>query len=711
MTRRFLFAILAAMTFVVAQARASTKDYLRTDSIAELIIRAEMEHHPQAWQIDGQQTPKWNYTQGLELMGMRRWQEVLGMEDAITAYTRSYTDTLIRPDGTIVRYKPTDYKLDGINSGKLLFSLYTQTGEARYLNAIRLLRQQLHDSPRVEGGGFWHKRIYTQQMWLDGLYMGTPFYAQYAATYEQDARRDSSFRDIVRQFTLIYEHTWCEDCHLLHHGWDATHKQSWSNPENGRSAHAWGRAEGWYLMALVDVLEWLPQPYQQPLVDQLQTLCASLLPLQTANGCWLQVLDCPDAEGNYEEMSVTPMIAYAMMKGYRMGWLSRPYLTAGMRATESICHNYLKIRPGQQRPSLTQICQVAGLSDDRDGSLTYYLGEKIVDDDPKGIGPLLLALWEYPSRRQTVRPSNASHLLHAIECANTLNRETNYRQAVIHLPAGTYDLGQRTLTRISGHHISLEGEGMTQTIIRNQPPVDKEGISRTATLLNTSRGLRLCDLTLENALDYYSAGAAGRAVCLQDKGDSTLCRRIRMLSYQDTYYSNNPRAHHLFAESEIHGTVDFICGDGDVVFDHCTLVCEPRYANGKGSCTITAPRTTEGADGYLFWYCTIESRGSTYNLGRAWGGMPQCYYVHTTLAQPELLLPERFSRRGMNVCVADFLEYNTLSADGKSISPRSKITTITRGDEQDTRQRIMTRRQAKNLATRVKATRRAFLGR
>jgi len=701
------------------------------DQIAKSIIQSEMKRHPLAWQIDGQQQPKWNYTQGLELKGMLQWAGTLGLHEELLHYAETYTDTLIRENGSIVRYRVSDYKLDGINSGKLLFELYQQTSKRKYRLALDTLRQQLANSPRVTEGGFWHKRIYPHQMWLDGLYMGMPFYAEYAACYEEGERRDASFRDIVNQFATCFSHTWCDECRLLHHGWDEACKQRWADPGTGRSPHAWGRAIGWYMMALVDVMEWLPTDYQAPLLEQLRVLSASLLQRQRPNGTWQQVLDCPDAEGNYEEMSVTPMVAYAMLKGYRMGWLDRHCCEAGCRAVETICAQYVSAEfngsavypfdgsssyrdlSDENLLSLRTICGVAGLSDDRDGSLAYYLGEKIVGNDSKGIGPLLLALWEYPARYNSVRSGNAYDLLHVITCANVRNRRPGSERYTIHLPAGVYDLGERVLTSIEGHNIALVGQGMDSTIIRNAPPVSCEGISTTATLLNRSKGLRLTDLTLENALDYYSSGHAGRAVCLQDKGDSTVCQRVRMLSHQDTYYSNNPHAHHLFDECEIHGTVDYICGDGDIVFHRCTLVNEPRYSlqssandfgvkRSVGTCTITAPKTVEGRDGYLFWQCRISSPSSRFNLGRAWGNRPQCIWVSTTLDEPEQLLRERFSPRGMNVHVADFLECDTRDSKGNSITPTSNLLTITRGEEKDTRERILPKSQVKRFKRRVK---------
>ena len=672
-----------------------------------------MKRYPESWALGEEKRPKWTYTQGLELKAMMAWREILGQEETLLSYADAYADQLVRggaPSGvasddsaaiSILTYKQSDYKLDDLNAGKLLFLLYDATGKQKYRSALDTLRRQLTSHPRVSEGGFWHKRIYPHQMWLDGLYMEAPFYAEYAVRYEEGAQRQSSLDDVVRQFEVCFKHTWCDTCHLLHHAWDESRSMNWANAETGRSAHAWGRAEGWYLMALVDVIEILQGAAYQgnegmnKLKGQLAQLCATLLSLQRPSGCWLQVLDCPDREGNYEEMSATAMIAYAFMKGYRLGILGRPYLLAGKRAIEGM---HIEMDTNGD-VTLHDVCRVAGLSKDRDGSYEYYIGERIVDNDPKGVGPLLMALLEYPTAEYTVLPGNAHDLLHAIRQANVQSREVVAGQAsaIVRIPNGLYDLGKQVLTRLDGRYVRLVGESMEGTVIRNKPDIENEGISTTATLLNTGLGNVLQNLTLENALDYYNSGFAGRAVALQDKGDSTVCQNVRLLSHQDTYFSNNAQSTHWFRDCEIHGTVDFICGDGDVYFDRCLLVAKYRKADGSGNCTLTAPKTRKGGRGFVFRNCTIRTDGSRFNLGRAWDNSPRCVYINTTLEQPDKLQPERFSKKGMKVCKAEFLEYNTMDKEGRTISPSSHILTITQGEESDTRERILKEVSADDL--------------
>ena len=248
----------------------------------------------------------------------------------------------------------------------------------------------------------------------------------------------------------------------------------------------------------------------------------------------------------------------------------------------------------------------------------------------------------------------------------------------IFLPNGTYNLGEITLTSVSGKNISIIGESMEGTIIKNAPLVENEGIGTTATLLNNSSNLYLQDLTLQNALDYYKAGAAGRAVCLHEKGSNTICKNVRLLSHQDTYYSNKASKFY-FEDSEIHGTVDYMCGDGDVIYNRCKLVNESRAANKEdGQCTVCAPyQSAECKWGYVYLDCSIDTKSKTFDFGRAWGGEPKAVFIRTTLLQPEKLISSRFTVAGMNVAAYGFYEYGTMNASGENIAPASNVVNFT----------------------------------
>lgn len=275
-----------------------------------------------------------------------------------------------------------------------------------------------------------------------------------------------------------------------------------------------------------------------------------------------------------------------------------------------------------------------------------------------------------------VRAGDVDHFLTTLDIANAMS--SNESRTYVFLPNGLYDLGETALTTISGNNISIIGQSMRKTLIRNAPPKESEGIGTTATLLITGKGTYLQDLTIQNALDYYGAGSAGRAVCIQDKGGQTICKNVCLLSYQDTYYSNTS-SQFYWETSEIHGTVDFICGSGDILFNQCLLVGESRSRNGKsGDVTLTAPYPGSSEQyGYVFKDCTIENKASTFNFGRSWGGESKLAYINTTLNQPNEISKSRFTTAGMNTAAYRFKEYHSMDKDGNNVTPASNILSFT----------------------------------
>ena len=288
-----------------------------------------------------------------------------------------------------------------------------------------------------------------------------------------------------------------------------------------------------------------------------------------------------------------------------------------------------------------------------------------------------------------VKAGDAQSFITALEIANGNNAAANAARTYIFLPNGTYDLGDKCLTTISGNNISIIGESMDNTIIVNKPEV--EGIGVTATLYNTSTGLYMQDLTLKNAYPFDSK-TTGRAVCLQDKGTQTICKNVKMLSYQDTYYSNNNNGQYYFEGSDIHGIVDFICGGGDAFFNKCTLTLEP----GKGS-YITAPYTDGTKYGYVFDGCKIVgSATDSFTFGRSWGGTANCAFLNTILDKNAAakIASTRWSTGGMNVVAKNFFEYNTLDEDDKVISPAENIVKFTKDKEVSEYNTIITAEKA-----------------
>lgn len=292
-----------------------------------------------------------------------------------------------------------------------------------------------------------------------------------------------------------------------------------------------------------------------------------------------------------------------------------------------------------------------------------------------------------------VNAGDVDHLLSTLDMANAVASEEE--RTIVFLPNGTYDLGKTVLTPISGSNISIIGQSMEETIVVNAPDAEDEGIATTATFLITGTGTYLQDITLQNALDYYSSGSAGRAVVIQDKGTQTIAKNVKMLSYQDTYYSNNNSGQFYWETSEIHGCVDYICGGGDAYFNKCTLVNESRSASGNsGSATMTAPYT-DGSDwGYVFESCTVENNASNFNYGRAWGGKPRLAYLNTILTEPSELTSTRFTLAGMNVAADKFVEYNTMDSEGNVVSPESNELTFTHSSGNNTMETILTEAEA-----------------
>lgn len=286
-----------------------------------------------------------------------------------------------------------------------------------------------------------------------------------------------------------------------------------------------------------------------------------------------------------------------------------------------------------------------------------------------------------------VKAGDAESFLAVLEEAGRLNADSASERLFILIPNGYYDLGDRVLTPILGHNLALVGESMEGTIIRNAPLVENEGISKTATLLNRGVNTYLLDLTLKNDLDYYHSGPAGRGVCWQDKGYRAIFKRVRLLSYQDTYYSHSEECQHYMEDSEIHGTVDFICGAGDVVFNRCVIVTEKCKAPAHN--VIAAPRTSTTQWGYVFSDCTIRSDTSKFHFARGWHTHPRCVWLNTRIESPELLQQQRFDPVGIRSVENDFFEFHTMDAQGRDITPKSNRVTFVHGNDTNTVETII----------------------
>jgi unsaturated rhamnogalacturonyl hydrolase len=344
----------------------------------------------------------WNYETGLLLLALWRWSEAGACPAALGAdcrnYVRTALDGLIGADGTIAGYREDEYNLDQVNGGKILLAAGAAGADGaaeRLRRAAARLRDQLRRQPRTASGGFWHKQKYPRQIWLDGLYMQAPFAAAWGlANGEPDLVDDACV-----QLAAAAERTRDPVSGLLRHAWDESRQQLWADPATGRSPQAWGRALGWYAMALVDVLE--PLPPDHPRLPALRGVLDGLWPAVAAardggTGLWFQVLDQAGRPGNYPEASASAMFCYAFAKSVRLGYApAAPYRAAAAEAFAALAARYFTV-DAAGAGSLAGICKVAGLGGDpyRDGSYAYYVGEPVVADDIKGVGPLILAAAE-----------------------------------------------------------------------------------------------------------------------------------------------------------------------------------------------------------------------------------------------------------------------------------------------------------------------------
>jgi unsaturated rhamnogalacturonyl hydrolase len=333
---------------------------------------------------------RWSYEQGVVLKGIEGLWLSTG-DGRYFSFIQKGMDNFVNADGTIRTYKAEEYNLDNINCGKILLLLYKVTGQDKYRKAAALLREQLKSHPRTSDGGFWHKKIYPNQMWLDGLYMAEPFYAEYAATFHEQ----SAFDDIAKQFILMESHARDPKTGLLYHGWDESKQQRWADPATGHSPNFWDRAMGWYAMALVDTLDYFPRthPQRAELIAILNRLAKAVAKYQEPKtGLWYQVVDKGSEKGNYLEASGSSMFVYALAKGVRDGYLPFSYLSVAKRGYNGLTSEFIKTDANGQT-ILDGTVSVAGLGGNpyRDGSYQYYLSEKVVRNDAKGIGAFLMA--------------------------------------------------------------------------------------------------------------------------------------------------------------------------------------------------------------------------------------------------------------------------------------------------------------------------------
>ncbi len=367
---------------------------------AEKIAESVMKRTPKLYEGKGYEG-KWSYDYGVVLMGFSLLWKRTG-DRKYFEYIRNNMDVFIGEDGRVRGYRREEYNIDHINNGKLLFLLYRETGLDKYRQAAALLRAQLATHPRTSEGAFWHKQIYPYQIWLDGLYMGAPFYLEYLLTFEGGSGLD----DVTKQFILCERHTKDAETGLLYHAWDEKRVQPWCDPATGLSPNFWGRSLGWYVMALADVLELLPKKHEDyaELTRIFREVLTALRKYQDeASGVWYQIVNRGDRKGNYLEASASNMIVFAIAKGIRLGVLDAGDWQATLDTAFKglIAEFVLETKEGWI--NLNKNCQVAGLGgvEERDGTFAYYISEPIITNDLKGVGAFLQACAEVEGLRES----------------------------------------------------------------------------------------------------------------------------------------------------------------------------------------------------------------------------------------------------------------------------------------------------------------------
>ena len=361
-----------------------------------------------AWNIEsaleGKQ-PKWNYIDGCMLKAIMDLYYATKNKKYFD-FAKNYIDFFIGEDGLIVGYNPDEYNCDNINMGKILFDLYrADTNESeKYKKAILQLHSQLKGHPRISTGNFWHKKIYPNQVWLDGLYMVQPFFMEYTMLFNDKL----GYEDIFNQFKNVDELMKDPKSGLLYHGYDESRQMFWADKQTGLSKNFWTRSIGWYAMALVDTMEKFDkQPSDEYNIFKtwLKDLTDALLKFKDPEtGMFFQVTNALSYPGNYLETSGTCAIAYAFMKGARLGYLPDNYFDHGKKIFEAVVELKLVTditSPGQNSDTflLKDICLVAGLGgmpgkgdyQPRDGTIEYYLSEPRVNNDAKGVAPFLFS--------------------------------------------------------------------------------------------------------------------------------------------------------------------------------------------------------------------------------------------------------------------------------------------------------------------------------
>ena len=365
---------------------------------SEWLTASEMARVAHPYLLDFSNKPKWSYVMGIEMESMLDTYLIYKNNDIIN-YLKEYPAKMIDEKGNITGYTYEDFNLDNVRTARFIYR-YNQLYPAKNLDkALAMLFKQLEKQPRTKEGVWWHKAIYANQVWLDGIYMGLPFYTLAAASIKGDKKAKKYYDDAVDQITKTNARTYDANTGLWKHAWDETHSMFWADKTTGQSQHTWGRALGWYTMAMIEVLDALPENYDRraEVVSLFNKAMTAVMKYQDKkSGLWYDVMDVKDS-ANYLEATCSSMFTYCLLKGFRKGYLTEKFRDAGVKAYNGILRNFIRVN-GDKTISLTKCCEVSGLGPDnnrrRDGSFNYYISEPVRDNDAKGVGPFVWASLE-----------------------------------------------------------------------------------------------------------------------------------------------------------------------------------------------------------------------------------------------------------------------------------------------------------------------------
>ena len=545
--RKLLLCALAGAITAAAFATASAQ------TSARRMADNTIERWPQGRFTPPNKPWKWNYELGTLLDGMDAvWYN--SADGRYYRYIQQSVDPFISEDGTISTYNPQAYELDNVLLGRQLLLLYRVTQKKKYYLAAKTLREQLAQQPKNASGGFWHKQIYPQQMWLDGLYMAEPFFAEYASVFHEPQDR----QEITRQFVLIEQHARDPKTGLLYHAWDASKQQPWANRQTGDSPNFWARGMGWYMMALVDTLPWYPQddPGRAQLLAILQRTAAAVVRVQDAqSGLWYQVLDKPGAKGNYFESSAACMFTYALARGVRLGYLPRTYLANAQRGWKGIQAHFVQTGADGSL-TLTGTVQAVGLGgpQHRDGSYAYYVSAPVASNDPKGIGAFLLAASEMDLAHNATEGLGKKVLLDAW-----------YNSQTRHNAAGQAELFHYKWDDFSNSGFSLFGHifrsyGVETDILTTAPTADKLRGANYYVIVSPDNPAKNPNPHYMNEADAAQIAAwvrnGGVLLLMENDPDNADIPHLDTLADKFGLHFNNVLVHHVIGDNFAMGRID-----------------------------------------------------------------------------------------------------------------------------------------------------------